>query len=66
MEYEFLYETDDSESDYSTANESVSSEYQTADEFDDYLGDFLEEFRYSVSPDGTVWILPVTHDYILL
>ena len=66
MEYEFLNETDDSASDYSTANESISSEYYTADEIDDVLFDFSEEFQYSVSPDGTVWILPIKYDYILL
>lgn len=60
MENEILnafVQNSDSESDYSTANESISeNEYHTADDIDDFL--ITDEFEYSVSSDGTVWILP--------
>tara|TARA_B100001741_G_scaffold165345_1_gene136623 strand:- start:18673 stop:18891 length:219 start_codon:yes stop_codon:yes gene_type:complete len=71
MEYGFLNDLMDEENDYSsddeyfTADES-DDEYFTADEHDILIGEFYHEFMYSVSPNGTVWILPIDNDDFLL
>ena len=72
MEYGFLNEFMDEENDYSsqsdeyfTADES-DDEYFTADEYDILMNEFYHEFKYSVSPNGTVWILPIYNDDFLL